>query len=91
MEDLMNELIKRAKLVLDFYAQKILERKNAERAYKLDAVTQYCAANNAASVLLPPCAAFVLTPEGFTDIVYWERGGSPAYYYDDDGIPRAKK
>lgn len=87
----MEELIKRAKLVLDFYAQKILERKNAERAYKLAAISEYYAANNAASVLLPPCAAFVLTPEGCTDIVYWERGGAPAYYYDDDGIPRARK
>lgn len=87
----MEELIKRAKQVLDFYARKILERKNAERAYKLDAIAEYCAANNAASVLLPPCTAFVLTPEGYTDIVHWERGGIPAYYYDDDGIPRARK
>ena len=31
------EMIERAKNILDHYAQKIAERKNAERAYRLDA------------------------------------------------------
>lgn len=88
---MMGEMIERAKNILDHYAQKIAERKNAERAYRLDAVALFDAASNAASVLLPPCAMFVLDEHGKTVVTTWERGGIPSYYYDDDGVPRVKR
>ena len=87
---MMGEMIERAKNILDHYAQIIAERKNAERAYRLDAVALFYAASHAVSVLLPPCAAFVLDEHGKTVVITWERGGVPPYYYDDDGVPRVK-